>query len=157
MKPFSKNEQQSQGLLDIVKQFSDDIWMEFGQYKCAKATFVRGKLPKTKNITLDTTTIIKDLEPEESCKYLGVTEGGVIQDSSMRKNLERMVTLVRLILRIELNARNRIDASNSLALSVVTYSFTIINWSLIEIIKIDTEIRKPILIKSSFCKRNVYI
>ena len=84
---FAKNEQQSQGLLDIVKRFSDDIWMEFGQYKCAKATFVRGKLPKTKNITLDTATIIKDLEPEESCKYLGVTEGGVIQDSSMREKI----------------------------------------------------------------------
>ena len=68
-----------------------------------------------------------------------------------------MLSLVRLILRIELNARNRIDISNSLALSVVTYSFTIINWSLIEIIKIYTEIRKLILIESSFCKRNVYV
>ena len=46
---------------------------------------------------------------------------------------------VRSILRSELNACNRIDAINSLpnlALPVVTYSFTIINWSLTEIKKV---------------------
>ena len=49
--------------------------MELEIDKCVKATFFRGKLLKARNITLDTTTIIKDLEPEESYKYLGVTEG----------------------------------------------------------------------------------
>ena len=49
---------------------------------------------------------------------------------------------VRSTLINELNARNRIDAINSLALPVVTYSFTIINWSLTEIKKVDTKIRK---------------
>ena len=46
------------------------------------------------------------------------------------------------MLRSELNARNRIDTINFLALPVVTYSFTIINWSLAEIKKVDTKIRK---------------
>ena len=46
------------------------------------------------------------------------------------------------IMRSELNARNRIDAINSLAVTVVTYSFTIINWSLTEIKKVDTKICK---------------
>ena len=49
---------------------------------------------------------------------------------------------VRSILRSELNARNRIDAMNSLALPLLTYSFTIINWSLTEIKKVDIKIRK---------------
>ena len=53
-----------------------------------------------------------------------------------------MLSWVRSILRSELNARKRIDAINSLALPVVTYSFTIINWSLTEIKKVDTIIRK---------------
>ena len=48
--------------------------MEFGLGKCAKSTFFLGKLLKARNITLDTTTVIKDREPEESCKYLGVTK-----------------------------------------------------------------------------------
>ena len=38
LKLFVKNDQHLQGLLIIVKQFSDDIRMEFGLDKCAKAT-----------------------------------------------------------------------------------------------------------------------
>ena len=39
MKLLVKNDQQLQSLLNIVKQFSDDIWMEFGLDKRPKATF----------------------------------------------------------------------------------------------------------------------
>ena len=81
---------------------------------------------------------MKDLGPEENYKYLGVTEGDGIQHSSMKECFRR----VRSILRSKLNARNRIDTINFLALPVVTYSFTIINWSLTEIKKVDTKIRK---------------
>ena len=89
LKLFVKKDQQPQGLLDIVKQCSDDIRMTFGLDKCAKATFFRGKLLKANNITLDTTNIIKDLELEDSCKYLGVTEGDGIQHSSMREKIRK--------------------------------------------------------------------
>ena len=116
--------------------------MEFGLDKY----ILRGKLLKAKNITLDTTTIIKDPEPEESYKYLGVTEGDGIQHSSMREKVwKKCFRRVRSILRSELNARNRIDAINSLALPV-TESFTIINWSLTEIKNVDTKIRKLLTI-----------
>ena len=143
LKLFAKNDQQLPGLLNIVKQFNDDIRMEFGLDKCAKAKFFRGKLLKAKNITLDTITIIKDLEPDDNYKYLGVTEGDAIQHPSMREKIRKeCFRRVRSILRSELNARNRIDAINSLALPVVTYSFTIINWSLTEIKKVDTKICK---------------
>ena len=83
--------------------------MEFGLDKCAKATFFRGKLLRAKHSTLDTATVIKDLEPEESYKYLGVTEGDGIQTSSMREKIRKeCFRRVRSILRSELNAGNRI-------------------------------------------------
>ena len=64
--------------------------MIFGLDKCSKATFVRAKiLAKPKNIALDTTTVIKDFEPEESYKYLRVTEGDEIQHSSMREKFRK--------------------------------------------------------------------
>ena len=117
--------------------------MGFGLGKCAKATLFRGKLLKAKNITLDIATVIKVLEPEERYKYLGVTEGDAIQHSSIREKFRKeCFRRVRSILRSELNTRNRIDAINSLALPVVTYSFTTTNWSLTEIKKVDTKIRK---------------
>ena len=113
------------------------------QINVPKATFFRGKLLKAKNITLDTTAVITDLEPEESYKYLGVTEGDGMQHSSMREKIRKeCFCRLRSILRNELNAHNRIDAINSLGLPVVTYSFTIINWSLIEIKKVDTKVHK---------------
>ena len=49
---------------------------------------------------------------------------------------------VSLILRSELNARNRIDAINSLVLPVVTHRLYVINWPLIEIKKFNTKICK---------------
>ena len=102
LKLFAKNDQQLQGLLNIVKQFSYDIRMEFGLDKCAKAAFFCEKLLKAKNITLDTTTVIKDLDLKESYKYLGITEGDGILHSSMREKMRKeYFRRVRSILRSE--------------------------------------------------------
>ena len=99
------------------------------------------------NITLDTATVIKDLEPEKFYKYLAVTDGYGIHHSSMREKIRKQCFCrMRSILRSELNARNRIYSINSLALPVVTYSFTVNNWSLTEIKKVDTKIRNILTI-----------
>ena len=47
-----------------------------------------------------------------------------------------------MILRTELNGRNKIEAINSLAVPVVQYSFGIIDWKISELKKIDTKTRK---------------
>ena len=44
LKLYSKNDLEQVGELRIVKQFSDDIAMEFELKKCAKASFKKGKL-----------------------------------------------------------------------------------------------------------------
>ena len=49
---------------------------------------------------------------------------------------------VRAILRTELNAKNQLEAINTPAIPVVSYSFNVINWNLEEIRLIDTKIRK---------------
>ena len=85
----------------------------------------------------------KDLELEKSYKYLGETEEDVIQHSSMRQKIwKECFRRVWSIMRSELNACNRMDAISSLALPVVTLCFPMINWSLTEIKKFDTKIRK---------------
>ena len=52
---------------------------------------------------------------------------------------------MRSIMRSELNARKRIDAINSLALPLMTYSLTIINWAITDIKKVDTKTRKILI------------
>ena len=46
------------------------------------------------------------------------------------------------ILHTELNAKNKLEAINTLAIPVVTYSFNVINWNLEEIRRMDRKIRK---------------
>ena len=59
IKLYSKNEQEQVGELKVAKQFSDDIGMEFGLEKCAKASFKKGKLTSTGNIVIDVDTEIQ--------------------------------------------------------------------------------------------------
>ena len=44
LKAYAMSDEQLKKLLDIIKIFSDDIKMEFGLDKYAKATFIKGKL-----------------------------------------------------------------------------------------------------------------
>ena len=47
LKLYAKNDKELESLHSTVKQFSDDIGMEFGLDKRAKATFIKGKLTRT--------------------------------------------------------------------------------------------------------------
>ena len=128
LKLYSKNDQEQVGEMKIVKQFSDDIGMEFGLEKCAKASFKKRKLASTGNIILDEDTAIEELNQEGVYKYLGVDESDGIQHSKMEEKIRKeYLRRVRLILRTELNGRNKIEAVNSLAVPVVQYSFGIID------------------------------
>ena len=64
LKAYAMNGEQLKKLLDIIKIFSDDIKMEFGLDKYAKATFIKGKLTKTSYIVLNQDTAIKELDQE---------------------------------------------------------------------------------------------
>lgn len=128
MKTYSKDDNQQAGLLTVVKKFSDDIRMEFGLEKCAKATFKRGKLTKTSDLQIDTGTSIRELDQVEAYKYLGINEGDGIQHAAMKEKVRKeYYRRVRLVLKSELNATNRFEAVDTLAVPVVTYSFNIIN------------------------------
>ena len=46
-----------------------------------------------------------------------------------------------MVLKLQLNSANKLEAINTLAVPVVTYSFSIINWTLQELAKLDTKTR----------------
>ena len=143
LKLFAKDDDNLEGLLQTVKSFSDDIGMKFGLEKCAKATFIKGKLTNTTSIELENDTTIRELEQEEVYKYLGINESNGIKHATMKEKIRKeCYRRVRAILKTELNSANRIEAINTLAIPVVTYSLNIINWTLPDIRKIDTKIRK---------------
>jgi len=138
---YAKDDTELEKLLDTVKPFSDEIGMKFGLDKCAEATFKRGKMVKSTNVVLNGNTVIKELDQENTYKYLYVNKSNGIQHSTMKEKLQKeCIRRVRSIMKTELNSKNRITAINTLAIPVVTYSFNVVNWNLKELKKLGTKI-----------------
>ena len=94
--------------------------MRFGLEKYAKANFERGKLALTGNIVINDDTEVQELHQEDVYKYLGVDESDGIQHSKMKEKTRKEYNRrVILILRTELNGRNKVEAINSLAIPVI--------------------------------------
>ena len=92
---------------------------------------------------IDDDTEIQELDQEGVYKYLGVDESDGVQHSKMKEKIRKEYNRrVRLILRTEINGRNKIEAINSLAVPVVQYRFGVIDWKISELKKIDTKTRK---------------
>ena len=86
----------------------------------AKSNFERGKLASTGNIVINDDTEVQELDREEVYKYLGVDENDGIQHSKMKEKIRKEYNRrVRLILRTELNGRNKVEAINSLGVPVI--------------------------------------
>ena len=128
LKVFAKDDNSIEEMLQLVKNFSDDIGMTFGLNKYAKAPFKIVKLTRSASLELDRATVIKNLNQEEFYKYLGVNQNDGIQHSQMEEKIRKdCYRRARAILKTELNSANRIEAINTLAIPVVTNSFNKIN------------------------------
>ena len=65
--------------------------------------------------------MIKDLEQEKVWKYLGIGESNGIQHTTIKQKLKKeLVRRTQLILKADLNSKNRITAMNMLAILVIT-------------------------------------
>jgi predicted GNAT family acetyltransferase len=143
LKLIAKSEEELQRQIQTVKTFSDDIHMEFGLEKCAKITLKRGKLISSQNLVIDNNREIQELEQGKTYRYLGIEESEGIQRQQMKDRLKQEYNRrVRMVLKSELDARNKITAIGALAVPILRYSFGIINWRLEEIKQIDRKTRK---------------
>jgi len=111
--------------------------MEFGPEKCAKIALKRGKLVHLQNLVTDINREIQELEQGKTYKYLGIEESEGIQHQQMKERLkEEYSRRLRMILKSELNTRNKITAIGALVVPLLRYSFGIINWRNKEIKKL---------------------
>ena len=155
LKLYGTSDNQLNGLISTVKKVSDDIQMELGLDKCAKATFKRGKKVSAEGILLNDHQLIQDLDQAETYKYLGMEEGEGVQHHQMKVKIKKEhKQQIKLVLNSELNARNRIVAINTLAVPVVLYSYGIIDWKLNEIQDLDKMTRKQLCMNRMLVKKS---
>ena len=137
-----------------MKNVSDDIKMEFGLAKCAKASFKRGKKVSAEGIPLKDNQMIQDLDQAETYKCLGMEEGEGVQHHKMKVKIKKEYKRrIKLVLKSELNARNKIAAINTLAVPVILYSYGVIDWKLDEIQDLDRMTRKQLCMNQMLAKR----
>lgn len=135
LKLFVKDDDNLEGQLQTVKNFINDTGIKFWLDKRAKATYER-RLIKSTSVKLENKTTIKELKKEEVYKYLTAIESIEIQHGTMREKIrDECYWRVWAIIKTELNLANWIEAANALAISVVTYTLSIVNWTIPDIKK----------------------
>ena len=154
LKLYGTSDKQLTGLINTVKNVSDDIKMEFALDKCAKASFKRGKKVSAEGIPLNDNQVIQDLDQAETNKYLGMEEEEGVQHHKMKVKIRKEYKRrIKLVLKSELNARNKIAAINTLIVQVILYSYGVIDWKLDEIQDLDRMIRKQLCMKWMLAKK----
>lgn len=89
LKLIAKDDSELETQLKIVKEFSDDICMEFGIEKCAKIGTNIGKILKRDNLKLDERTALWSLEDYEIYTYLGVEKVEIFVTTEWKRSLPK--------------------------------------------------------------------
>ena len=94
------------------------------------------------------------IDQPETYKYPGMEEGEGVQHHQMKVKIKKEYKWqIKLVLKSELNARNRIAAINILTVPVILYSYGIINWKLNEIQELDKMTRKQLCMNQILAKK----
>ena len=98
--------------------------------------------------------MIQDLDQAETYMYLGMEEGERVQHHKMKVKIRKEYKRkIKLVLKSELNARNKIAAINTIAVPVILYSYGVIDWKLDEIQDLDRMTRKQLCMNLMLAKK----
>jgi len=90
--------------------------MNYGLEKCDKIAFKRGKLVHSQNLVIDINRETQELEQGKKYEYLGIEESEDIRHQQMKERLNQEYSRrLRMILKSELRARNKITAIGTMA------------------------------------------
>ena len=129
-----------------MKAISTDININFGLETCASIRLKKGRVQSKIYIGSTFEKDIKELDPREAYKCLGIEESHDIEHKNEKEKLKKeYLRRLRLVLGTELSAKNKIQATGSLAVPVVIYSFGIVNWQR-EPQTLDRKMRKLLII-----------
>ena len=101
--------------------------MEFGIQNCAMVEMRRRRMVDNEGIDLPNCKIIKALEENEGCKYIGILECDKLKSEEMIEILRNeYFRRMKKILKSKLNSGNIISAITSRTVSIIRYGAGII-------------------------------
>ena len=122
---------------------SKDINMTFGLENCASICLKRGRVQNKTHTGNTFEKDIKELDPWKAYKYLGIEESYDIQHKNEKEKLKKeYLRSLRIVLGTELSAKNKIQASGTLAVTVLRYSCGNVKWHQAELQKLDRKTGK---------------
>ena len=115
--------------IKILKAISTDINMNFGLEKCARICLNKGRV-QSKMYIGSTFENIKEIDPREAYKYLGIEESHDIQHKNENEKLKNVyLRRLTLVLGTKLSAKNKIQATGSLVVPVLRYNLELLTGS----------------------------
>lgn len=156
LKLYAAGQRDLQQSLRVVQEYTHAIGMEFGIDKCALVHLKGGRCGDSGDAEqLVDGSILKHLDAGESYTYLGVQQRHIqevacVKDALRRKYQHRL----RQIWSSELSGKNKVCATNMLAVPVLLYSFGAIRWTVDELRQIDTKTRKMMHLHRSLHPRS---
>ena len=143
LKLYARSLKEVQSLLNSVSIYSSDIKMSFCTTKCAHLGLKRGKQYSSDGITLPGGGMIKSLDDGNGYKYLGVHESCDILHNNMKQQMrQEYFRCLRLVLRSQLNSRNKFRAVNAYCLPIIRYTAGIVKWNVDDLRSMDRKTRK---------------
>ena len=105
-------------------------------------------------IPLNDNQVIQDLNQAETYEYLEMEEREELQHHKMKVKIRKEYKRrIKLVLKTELSARNKIAAINTLAVPVILYSYEVIDWKLFEIQDLDRMTKKQLYMSQMLAKK----
>ena len=121
LKLYIKREEQANTLVRTVYVFSTDIGMEFGIKECEILTKKRDKTVKSKAIKLPDGEVMRQVG-QDGYTYLGIIELDKIKETVIKEKITKEYKRrQRLILKSNLNGRNKVTAINIWAVAIFRY------------------------------------
>ena len=141
IKLFTPNDDCLQQLVDVVREFSDDIQMSFGFEKCAKLSVREGRPSSTGPVfSLDA---IGELSYGQTYRYLGFPEtGGVDHDACKAAITGELRNRFQMIWKSFLHGRFKVMVTNAFCIPLLSYGFGIVEWTKAEIAQFDVMLHK---------------
>jgi hypothetical protein len=120
LKLLSRSDDDLENEIKIVKAITKDINMNFALQKCAKICLKKGRVQRKTYIESTFQKDIKELDPREAYKYLGIEDSHGIEHKNEKQKLKKeYLRRLRLVLDTELSAKNKIQAIGALAVPVL--------------------------------------